>query len=286
MTATDDYDETPGTAGSFDVPLSADGSDGRVGPGAADAGSSPSATPDGAGVEPKGLGGAAGPNRHDGFDWVDPIEMRAPASDADVDAEFSAIVSELSGQMQWGATAADLDAAAFRWHGPAGTVLDDGPGGPGSATSPGGIRPGGRIPDQPPAALPPVGRPPSVGGPRDTADDRRRRREFRRLERAEALAAFQAEQAEIQATRDADDAHFVPPPPPPLPRPKGRTIGAVLLIVAGIVLLAWPGLVEIAPQTTLVLGLLLILGGAVLLFTGLRRHRGGPGDGWDDGAAI
>ena len=119
----------------------------------------------------------------------------------------------------------------------------------------------------------------------ETGLDRARRRELRRLERAEEVAAFAAREAEVQAQREADDAHFEPPEPPPLPRPKGRTIGAALMVLAGIVLLAKPGLLAVGVELTLVLAVGLILGGAVVLLTGIwRRHAGG--DGSDDGAVV
>ena len=200
----------------------------------------------------------------------------------DFDAEFSAIVSGISGQMEWGTTAAELDAAAAQH------VADP----PSSASAP--VRRPPTDPWGPPAgsAVPGVRRSSDdvdgldqLTGP-DTAEDRRRRRELRRLEREAALEAFQQAQAEIQAERDADDAHFEPPPPPPLPRPKGRTIGALLLILAGIGLLVWQELVAPADDVTLVLSLLLLLGGLTLLLFGLRRRHGDPGEGWDDGAVL
>lgn len=183
----------------------------------------------------------------------------------DFDAEFSAIVSGISGQMEWDATADELDAAASEH------VVE--------------------APAEPPAPAGPdpwAPRPPSSAGfaGYDTAEDRKRRRELRRLEREAELEAFQQAQAEIQAERDADEAHFEPPPPPPLPRPKGRTVGAVLLIVAGLVLLGWPGLLAVASDVTLVLSLLLVLAGLTLLLFGLRRRHGDSGDGWDDGAVV
>ena len=119
----------------------------------------------------------------------------------------------------------------------------------------------------------------------DTGLDRARRRELRRLERAQEVAAFAAREAEVEAERDADDAHFEPPEPPPLPRPKGRTIGAALMILAGIVLLAKPGLLAVEIDLTLVLAVGLILGGAVVLLTGIwRRHAGRVGT--VDGAVV
>lgn len=121
----------------------------------------------------------------------------------------------------------------------------------------------------------------------DTPSDRARRRELRRLERAAELAAFQAGEAQEEAERDADQEHFTPPDPPPLPRPKLRTVGSVLMILTGILLLARPGILAVAPDLALILAVLLIVGGAVLLVTGIWRRRGGNGgDGWDDGAVV
>ncbi len=128
---------------------------------------------------------------------------------------------------------------------------------------------------------------PTTGG-RESAEERARRRDLRRAERAEELAAFQAEQAAIEAEHEADDAHFTPPEPPPIPRPKRRTVAALLLLAAGVLLVVRPGLLSVRPDFVLVLALLLILGGAGLLVAGLRRRHAKPGDadGWDDGAQV
>ena len=121
----------------------------------------------------------------------------------------------------------------------------------------------------------------------DSPSERARRRELRRLERAAELEAFRAGEEQDRAERDADQEHFTPPDPPPLPRPKLRTVGSVLMILGGILLLARPGILSVAPDLALVLAMLLIVGGAVLLVTGIWRRRGGnDGDGWDDGAVV
>ena len=127
---------------------------------------------------------------------------------------------------------------------------------------------------------------PSAGRPLpDTSDDRARRRELRRLERAAEVAAFAAHEAEIEAERAADEAHFEPPEPPPLPRPKGRTIGALLMLLGGLVLLVRPGLLAVGFDLTMVIAVILMLGGAVLLLTGIwKRRNSSEADGWDDGA--
>jgi len=177
-------------------------------------------------------------------------------SDTDVDAAFAAIVSGIAPHMRWAA--------------------DDSS--------------GPRAPDGNPAAGP--GRRPPAAYPqhptgRDSADERARRRELRRLERAMEVEAYEAQKAAREAELAADDAHYTPPAPPPLPRPKGRTIGAVLLMAVGILLVARPGLLSVGPDLVLILALALLVSGAGLLVAGMRRHHGnGDGDGEDDGAVV
>ncbi len=192
---------------------------------------------------------------------------RSETSDDDIDAAFAAIVSGITTDASW-------------------TPL--------TGSGPTGIGPTGFGPDadtgQQADSGPQAGaqRHPSGGGARpDTGEERARRRELRRLERAEEVAAYEAQQAEIQAERDADEAHFEPPEPPPLPRPKGRTIGAVLMLIGGIILLARPGLLTLGFDLSLVLAVVLILGGVTVLLTGIWRRRAtAEADGWDDGAEV
>ena len=174
----------------------------------------------------------------------------------DWNAQFTAIVSGISGSMRWAATADDLDAHAAE---------------------------ADRAPVE---QAPPVFEGPWFGESDDTAESRRLRREMRRQERADALAAHLQAQAEFEAEMAADDEHFVPPPPPPLPRLRRRTVAALLLIALGILLLAWPALLPVSYDVIMVLALLLILGGATVLVIGMRRYRGAPGEGWDDGAEV
>src|SRR6478609_6250888 len=57
-------------------------------------------------------------------------------------------------------------------------------------------------------APPDAGQPPPTGPQSpETGAERARRRELRRLERAAEVAAFAAHEAEVQAERDADEAH-------------------------------------------------------------------------------
>ncbi len=184
-------------------------------------------------------------------------EDRAGSGDPPADdwnARFTAIVSGISGSMRWEATPDELDTEAEQQDHEQPDPPDTGADG---------------WYDEP-----------------DTAESRRLRRELRRKEREEALAAHLQAKAEFEAEMAADDEHFVPPPPPPLPKLRRRTVAALLLIALGILLLAWPGLLPVAFDLVMVLALVLIVGGAVILVAGMRRHRGEPGEGWDDGAQV
>ncbi len=197
---------------------------------------------------------------------------RSEASDDDIDAAFAAIVSGITTDASW----TPLTGSGPTGSGPTGIGPTDF--GPAADT--------GHQADSGPQAG--VRRHPSGGGARpDTGEERARRRELRRLERAEEVAAYEAQQAEIQAERDADEAHFEPPEPPPLPRPKGRTIGAVLMLIFGVILLARPGLLAVGFDLSLVIAVVLILGGVTVLLTGIWRRRAtAEADGWDDGAEV
>jgi hypothetical protein len=104
------------------------------------------------------------------------------------------------------------------------------------------------------------------------ARERELRRERRRDERARELAEFNAEKAELESAYNSDDDHFTPPEPPPLPRLRPATLGAVLLMLAGLTLSVFPTLLVIDTQLTMVLGLVLLAGGAVTLVSRLRAH--------------
>ena len=104
------------------------------------------------------------------------------------------------------------------------------------------------------------------------AQERAERRERRRAERARELAEYQAERAELEAEYNSDDDHFTPPEPPPLPHLRPATLGAVLLMLAGLTLIVFPTLLVIDTQVTMVLGLMLLAGGAVSLVSRLRAH--------------
>ncbi len=113
------------------------------------------------------------------------------------------------------------------------------------------------------------------------AEQRDARRAQRRVERAQELAEYNADKAAAEAAYNSDDGHFTPPPPPPLPRLRGVTIGGVLLVFAGIVLIAFPALLVIDTQLTMILGLLLLMAGVGTLVSRLRRS-----NSEDDNGAV
>lgn len=89
----------------------------------------------------------------------------------------------------------------------------------------------------------------------------------------------------IPADQPAEEGHFEPPEPPPMPTLRPRTVGGLLLIGLGGMLLLAPGLVALSQQTGTPLGLLALAGGIGWLVLGLRS--GPPADsGWDDGAQL
>jgi hypothetical protein len=89
------------------------------------------------------------------------------------------------------------------------------------------------------------------------------------------------ESEETEGGDPAEDEHFVPPPPPPFPRPQPATLGAVLSIAAGLVVLA----LQFDGGSLTALAILAILGGVASLVW--RMRNGPPTDsGWDDGAVL
>ncbi|MCD2190121.1 MULTISPECIES: hypothetical protein [Actinomycetospora] len=73
------------------------------------------------------------------------------------------------------------------------------------------------------------------------------------------------------APRRPEDEHFVPPEPPPLPRIGLSSLFGLLLLVAGVVLLALPALVGGVAGLGIVPGLLAMAAGLGWLVVGMRR---------------
>lgn len=87
---------------------------------------------------------------------------------------------------------------------------------------------------------------------------------------------------------DHADDHFVPPEPPPLPRLGPPAAVGLGLLVVGLLLIVWPGLLGIPELYGLPLGLLALacgLGWLVLRLWPAPPPRG-DGDGEDDGAVL
>jgi hypothetical protein len=85
------------------------------------------------------------------------------------------------------------------------------------------------------------------------------------------------------AILDLPDEHFEPPPPPPLPAPSPASLYAVLLVVAGVLLVGAPGLLRLSTDLGLVLGVAAIAGGMAML---VSRMRDRSDDDGDDGAVV
>ncbi len=132
--------------------------------------------------------------------------------------------------------------------------------------------------------------------PAPTADD---------LEFARIVAAFEAEHGPATAgpddgpeprddppprpaepsVLDALDAadHYQPPPPPPLPVLAPATLYALLLLVAGVLLVFRPGTVGLSADAGLVLGVAAVIGGVFVLVSRMRERSVDDGD---DGAVV
>jgi hypothetical protein len=85
-------------------------------------------------------------------------------------------------------------------------------------------------------------------------------------------------------TADTGEDHFDPPEPPPLPMPRPRTVGGVLTLAVGVLLLAASNLVGLGERVATPLGLLVVTAGIGWLVIGLRP--GPSAAGSDDGARL
>ncbi|HET9257308.1 MAG TPA: hypothetical protein VFO16_19200 [Pseudonocardiaceae bacterium] len=98
------------------------------------------------------------------------------------------------------------------------------------------------------------------------------------------VAGLRAGPEEVSwSEREADD-HFDPPEPPPLPILRPRTVGGLLALAAGVLLLVAPNLLGLGERVGTPLGLLALAGGIGWLLMGLRPDP--PTGGSDDGARL
>jgi hypothetical protein len=131
-------------------------------------------------------------------------------------------------------------------------------------------------------------------------DDREPRREIDEdAEWARIVAAFEAENGRVAAdgppseapppaphepsVLDLPEEHYEPPPAPPLPVPAPASLYAILLVVAGVVLVGVPSVIGLSSDVGLLLGVVLIGGGAAVL---VSRMRDRSVDDGDDGAVV
>ncbi|MBV9291139.1 MAG: hypothetical protein JO222_01720 [Frankiales bacterium] len=90
-----------------------------------------------------------------------------------------------------------------------------------------------------------------------------------------------ADDDELAGFDPADEAHFEPPPPPPLPRFRPVTLGALVLIALGMLVVV----THFDGGNLDVLGYIAVFGGFASLVWNMRQ--GPPTDsGWDDGAVV
>ena len=85
------------------------------------------------------------------------------------------------------------------------------------------------------------------------------------------------------AILDLPEEHFEPPPPPPLPAPSPGSLYAVLLVVAGVLLVGAPGVLNLPTDVGLVLGVIALASGAAMLVSRMRERSSEDGD---DGAVV
>jgi hypothetical protein len=81
---------------------------------------------------------------------------------------------------------------------------------------------------------------------------------------------------------DRPDEHYEPPVPPPLPVPAPASLYAVLLVLAGVLLVGAPGVLRLSADMGLVIGVAFIAGGVAMLVSRMRDRA----DDGDDGAVV
>jgi hypothetical protein len=116
-----------------------------------------------------------------------------------------------------------------------------------------------------------------------TDDEPGARRLRRRTDPAEVEDALPAW---LEPEALEDDGHYVPPPPPPVPKVTRQTVGSLVALAVGLVLVFAPNLVGQVQSVGLgLVGIALMLGGAGALVWHMRDAP--PTDsGPDDGAVV
>lgn len=115
---------------------------------------------------------------------------------------------------------------------------------------------------------------------------------------ARIVAAFEAEHGRAVVDREPEDSpappphevpvldrpdeHFEPPPAPPIPVPAPASLYAVLLVVAGVLVIGAPGILNLSADLGLVIGVASIAGGVAMLVSRMRDRS----DDDDDGAVV
>lgn len=79
------------------------------------------------------------------------------------------------------------------------------------------------------------------------------------------------------------DEHFVPPDPPPPPKLSKPSRWAIVLLAAGLLLIALNSFTDLLPSGTVTAGIAAIVGGVAIL---IHRMRAEPPEDPDDGAVV
>jgi hypothetical protein len=112
------------------------------------------------------------------------------------------------------------------------------------------------------------------------ASRRLRRRSDPDITEDEALPAW------LEPEALEDDGHYVPPPPPPIPKVRRHTVGSLVALTVGLILVFAPNLLGQVQSVGLgIVGIALMVGGAGALVWHMRDAP--PTDsGPDDGAVV
>ncbi|GLZ39206.1 hypothetical protein [Actinokineospora sp. NBRC 105648] len=129
---------------------------------------------------------------------------------------------------------------------------------------------------------------------RDVPSEAELRRELREQEPDQPVdpprppapaSSWRAHDTEFDWTDENADEHYEPPEPPPLPRLRPATIVAIVLLVAGVLLLVLPSLIGLDARIATPIALVALASGIGLLLLRARKHPHDYPDG-DDGAQV